>query len=237
MSSNKRNDSLRIPVLITSPKKADKAAEICRQRNIPTAYRINAVGTAPNDMIDILGLGSPDKAILVTALPKANAAELLKLFKKQLKLGAVDSGIAFTLPLTGASALLLHIMDKQLMDAQNITSIRNQNTERKEDNHMATTHSLILATVNQGFSQEVMDAARTAGAGGGTVVHSHRVGDEKEASLWGLSFQEEKDMVIIVADNQNKLNIMNAISEKCGMNSEAKGMVVSMPIDTVIGLD
>jgi len=183
-------------------------------------------------MIDILGLGSPDKAIIVTALPKANAEELLLIFKKQLKLGAVDSGIAFTLPINGASALLLHIMDKQ-----NSTPPQSKNTERKEDNHMATTHSLILATVNQGFSQEVMDAARTAGAGGGTVVHSHRVGDEHEASLWGLSFQEEKDMVIIVADNNNKLNIMNAISEKCGMSSEAKGMVLSMPIDTVIGLD
>ena len=232
MSSGKRNDSLRIPVLITSPKKADKAAEICRQRNISTVYRISAVGTAPNDMIDILGLGSPDKAIIVTALPKANAEELLLIFKKQLKLGAVDSGIAFTLPLTGASALLLGIMDKQ-----NSTPPQSKNTERKEDSHMATTHSLILATVNQGFSQEVMDAARTAGAGGGTVVHSHRVGNEHEASLWGLSFQEEKDMVIIVADNNNKLNIMNAISEKCGMSSEAKGMVLSMPIDTVIGLD
>ncbi len=231
MSSNKRNDSLRIPILITSPKKADKAAEICRERSISTVYRINAVGTAPNDMIDILGLGSPDKAIIVTALTKDSAEELLKTFKKQLKLGAIDSGIAFTLPLSGASALLLHIMDKQY------ASVQVKNTERKDDNHMATTHSLIVATVNQGFSQEVMDAARTAGAGGGTVVHSHRVGNEHEASLWGLSFQEEKDMVIIVADNQNKLSIMNAISEKCGMNSEAKGMVISMPIDTVIGLD
>lgn len=232
MSTEKRKDSLRIPVLITSPKKADKAAEICREWNIPTVYRISAVGTAPNEMTDILGLGSPDKAILVTALSKSEAEELLKLFKKQLKLGAVDSGIAFTLPITGASALMLHIMDKLGAERH-----QNNNTEGKENNQMATTHSLIVATVNQGFCQEVMEAARTAGAGGGTVVHTHRVGNEQEASLWGLSFQEEKDMVIIVADNKNKLDIMNAISEKCGMNSEAKGMVISLPIDTVIGLD
>ena len=30
---------------------------------------------------------------------------------------------------------------------------------------------------------------------------------------------------------------MHEISEKCGINSEAKGMVISMPIDSVIGLD
>ena len=228
MSSEKRKASLRIGVLITSPKKADKAAEICRQRDIPTVYRISGLGTAPNEMTDILGLGSPDKAILVTALHKENAEEILKVFKKQLKLGAVDSGIAFTLPLTGASALLIHIMDK--LQSPLIT-------DGKDEALMATTHSLIVATVNHGFSQEVMDAARTAGAGGGTVIHSHRVGDEQEASRWGLSFQEEKDMVVIVADNKSKLDIMNAISEKCGMSSEAQGMVLSIPIDTVIGLD
>ncbi len=228
MSSEKRKAALRIGVLITSPKKADKAAEICRERDIPTVYRISALGTAPNEMTDILGLGSPDKAILVTALHKENGEEILKIFKKQLKLGAVDSGIAFTLPLTGSSALLLHIMDKSQPAFI---------TDGKDKTPMATTHSLIVATVNQGFSQEVMDAARTAGAGGGTVIHSHRVGDEQEASRWGLSFQEEKDMVVIVADNQSKLNIMNAISEKCGMSSEAQGMVISIPIDTVIGLD
>lgn len=228
MSSEKRKAASRIGVLITSPKKADKAAELCRRRDIPTVYRISALGTAPNEMIDILGLGSPDKAILVTALHKESAVEVLKTFKEQLKLGSVDSGIAFTLPITGASALMLHIMDK--LQPAFIT-------DGKDETPMATTHSLILATVNHGFSQEVMDAARTAGAGGGTVIHSHRVGDEQEASRWGLSFQEEKDMVVIVADNRSKLNIMNAISEKCGMSSEAQGMVISIPIDTVVGLN
>lgn len=228
MSSEKRKAASRIGVLITSPKKADKAAEICREQGIPTVYRINALGTAPNEMIDILGLGSPDKAILVTALHKESAVAVLKDFKKQLKLGSVDSGIAFTLPITGASALMLYIMDKLQTE---------QNTEGKDETPMATTHSLIVATVDQGFSQEVMDAARTAGAGGGTVIHSHRVGNEQEASRWGLSFQEEKDIVLIVADNQSKLSIMNAITEKCGMSSEAKGMVISVPIDTVMGLN
>ena len=98
-------------------------------------------------------------------------------------------------------------------------------------------YALIAAVVNQGYTENLMNAARSVGAGGGTVIHSHRVGDEQEASRWGLSFQEEKDMVVIVADNKSKLDIMNAISEKCGMSSEAQGMVLSIPIDTVIGLD
>ena len=49
-------------------------------------------------------------------------------------------------------------------------------------------------------------------------------------------FQEEKEIVIIVADAEKKLSIMQAIGETCGMHSEAKGLVVSLPIESVCGL-
>ena len=46
--------------------------------------------------------------------------------------------------------------------------------------------------VNQGYSEEVMNAARAAGAGGGTVLHSRRIGDEEALSFWGISVQDQK---------------------------------------------
>ena len=227
MASEKSNARLRLGVLITSPKKAEKAAKICIDKKIPVLYRISAVGTAPNEMTDILGLGSPDKAIMITALSAFDSEQLMLTYKKQLRLGTIDSGIAFTLPVSSASILLLHIAN----------NIQGTNNNGKEEKPMASTHSLIVATVDHGFTQDAMDAARTAGAGGGTVIHGHRVGNEQEASLWGLSFQEAKDIVLIVADNDSKNSMMTAISEKCGMKSEAKGMVISIPIDTVTGIN
>ena len=82
-----------------------------------------------------------------------------------------------------------------------------------------------------------MDVARAAGAGGGTVVHSRRIGNKETLGFWGMSIQEEKEMLFIVTENENKLKIMQAIGEKCGMHSEAKGILVSLPIENVIGLD
>ena len=41
---------------------------------------------------------------------------------------------------------------------------------------------------------------------------------------------------MIIADQRSKYRIMNAISENCGMNSDAKGVVLSLPIDKVMGL-
>ena len=41
---------------------------------------------------------------------------------------------------------------------------------------------------------------------------------------------------IINIRNKHKVQIMRAISEKCGMQTEAKGPVLSLPIDSVMGL-
>ena len=53
-------------------------------------------------------------------------------------------------------------------------------------------YQIIVALVNQGYSEEVMAAARPAGAAGGTVLHSRRVGAEEALSQWGFSLQEGK---------------------------------------------
>lgn len=97
-------------------------------------------------------------------------------------------------------------------------------------------YSMIAAIVNQGYSENVMEAARAAGAGGGTVIHSHRIGDEAISGAWGFALEDEKDIVMIVADNDSKETIMQAISDACGIKSDAKGIVLSLPIESVIGL-
>ena len=68
------------------------------------------------------------------------------------------------------------------------------------------------------------------------MVHSRAIENENATGFWGLSVQEEKEIVLILAELENKLPIMRAISEKCGMHSEAKGLVISLPIDSVMGI-
>ena len=97
-------------------------------------------------------------------------------------------------------------------------------------------NSLIIAAVNHGYSEELMNVACAYGARGGTVMHSRAIGDEKAMSLWGVALHEEKELVMIIVDGKSKLHIMQAISEQCGMNSDAKGVVLSMPINKVMGL-
>lgn len=98
-------------------------------------------------------------------------------------------------------------------------------------------HSLIMAVVNQGNSDDLMDAAKAAGARGGTVIHARRMGAEDVTKFFGISVQEEREVVMILADKSSKKEIMQAINRSCGMQTEAKGMVFSLPVDSIAGID
>lgn len=218
----------RLLVLIATPKLADKATEMFKENGLPVQYRFTAEGTASSDILDMLGLGGIDKAMLLCAVPRPFGHAMLRQCHSRLRLDAAGSGIAFTMPITGVSKLLLQMMN-YTADQSDVGG--------KEGNSMAEeAYTLIAAIVDRGFSNEVMDAARAGGAGGGTVVHSRSVGGGVTSAFRELRVQEEKEIVLILAEQDKKVDIMRRISESCGMHSEAKGVVLSLPIDEVMGL-
>lgn len=217
-------------VLIATPKLADKAAAMFLDSALPIQYRLGAEGTASSEIMDTLGLGSIDKAVLVSTVPRSFGSTMLGLLHSKLRLDAVNSGIAFTLPLSGANRLLLRLM-------QHTAAESGQPENGKDEDRMTQRkHALIAAIVNRGYSNEVMEAARGAGAGGGTVMHSRSIDSEEASAFWGLGVKEEKEIVLILAEEEQKTAIMTAISGRCGTLSEAKGLVLSLPIDDVMGL-
>ena len=60
-------------------------------------------------------------------------------------------------------------------------------------------NSMILVTVNQGFTEEVMETARKAGARGGTIIHARWAGSESVEEFYGITVQQEKEVIAIVS--------------------------------------
>lgn len=61
------------------------------------------------------------------------------------------------------------------------------------------THELIIVIANQGFTDKVMDAARAAGATGGTAVHAKGTGTELAKKFFGVSLAAEKELIFILS--------------------------------------
>lgn len=221
------NQSFQLLMLITTHKLADKAEAILKKNGLPLQYRLHAEGTASNEMMDMLGLGSVDKTLLVSPMPAAAVTPVTQRLRRELRMHAVNSGIAFTVPLSGASKLILHLLRHDTAAAQSEGKDENTMSEKK--------HALVVAMINRGFSGDVMEAAKGAGARGGTVVHSRCIGNTEANAMLGIDTHEEKEIVMILAEAGDKVAIMEAITARCGTATEAKGLVMALPVDTVIG--
>ena len=98
---------------------------------------------------------------------------------------------------------------------------------------MANTHKqqMILISVNQGFTDQVMQTAKAAGAMGGTILRARLAAAENLEQYGDISAQEEKEIIAILAPAGVASNIMEEVNKAHGFHTEACGMVTALPVD------
>lgn len=95
---------------------------------------------------------------------------------------------------------------------------------------------LIIALVNTGFTELVMDAARSEGAQGGTVVHARGTGNKEMEKRFGIVITPDKEMVLILVNEKISDKILKAIYDKAGLQTKGQGIAFSLPVEDVVGL-
>ena len=97
-------------------------------------------------------------------------------------------------------------------------------------------HEVIFVIVNQGYAEEAMDVAREQGVRGGTILNARGVAREKEAAFFGITIQQEKEILMMVVEKDIKDKVLNALYSQMGMAKKAKGIAFSLPVSDVTGL-
>jgi len=81
-----------------------------------------------------------------------------------------------------------------------------------------------------------MSAARTAGAGGGTIIDARGTGTPEDATFFGIHLAPEKEMLLIVASNEDTPSIVNAIKNQPALNERGAGIVFTLNIEDFVKL-
>jgi len=102
---------------------------------------------------------------------------------------------------------------------------------------MTNDHDLIVSILNNGYCDSFMNTAREAGALGGTIINARGQGHEGAVKFFGISVEDEKEIIIILTNKEKKAAIMRAICETHGLNSKAQGIIFALPVDNVLGLN
>ena len=96
-------------------------------------------------------------------------------------------------------------------------------------------HEVIVVMANRGCIDVVMDAARSAGATGGTVIHARGSGAAGDNHFYGVTLADERDVFFIVPHSEDRVRIMQAIVNGAGLHTPAKAAVFSIPIQHMVG--
>ena len=90
--------------------------------------------------------------------------------------------------------------------------------------------TMITVIVNKGYADDVMAAARSAGAGGGTVVSARGTARETDARFFGMHIVPEKEMLIMVVKNEVKAAVIEAIGKLKCLKEPGMGIAYSSPV-------
>lgn len=97
-------------------------------------------------------------------------------------------------------------------------------------------YEVIFCIVNAGYSEEVMDAARNLGCGGGTVIRARGTANPESEKIFNIPIHPEKEIVMMVVKSAIKNEILHALYKAVGLNTEGQGIAFSMPVESVVGL-
>lgn len=198
----------------------NKLIKLYDQEQVFTHMRCEVTGTATSEIMDILGLGGSEKDIILSFAPAGTALNLLEKLKDDLHDLCPGRGIAFMVAMEAVTNLL----------AASIGA-RTKLEKDREYEDMQEKNSLIMITVNQGFTDEVMSTAKEAGARGGTVVRGRWVMMDEIEQMKGLTLREEKEIILIVVPREIRNSVMEAVNTHHGLQSEAGAVICSLGVE------
>lgn len=207
-------------ITITDRSRGGEFAAWFQSQGVPLVLTVLGQGTATTEILDCLGLEATEKAVLMLAAP--NSRRLIRRAERDLWLDVPGRGILMTVPIAsiGGARARDYLLPQ----------------EGEESMEQERTHELIIVITNRGRTDQVMNAARSAGAGGGTSVHAKGTGTELAKKFFGVSIAAEKELVFILAEVDKRRPIMKAVMDQAGMQTEAQSLVFSLPVTDIAGL-
>lgn len=200
--------------------------ERMRAQNIQMHIQTVGHGTAPSEMMDILGLGTKDKDVFISFATEKTVGQLVANLTQNLENSIRYGGLMMVIRASALNRLAAEIVVRSQTDDIDKEDKRIMGSEGK--------YNLILITVNQGYADEVMETAKKAGATGGTVIRGRMLGAEQLKQIEDKGIQEEKEIITILSPTAISAQIMNEVNKEFGLRTDAKGIVCAVPVEKAL---
>lgn len=178
-----------------------------------------------NSLLQFLGIGESDQDVVLILTDSSSLDGIMEKIKDAARAEKKLSGFA---AVTDVSTFMKYIVEDKKMEII-------QTGENRMDGQ--TSHEMIAVIVNSGFADDVMMAARKAGAHGGTVLNARGTGKQEDVKFFGISIVPEKEILLIVSEKDKSKAILDAIKALDCFSTPGSGICFSTDVDkfTILG--
>ncbi len=217
---------LYLMVTITDRNQTKRFTTFYQEYGVDISITTVGKGTARSEILDYFGLEGSAKSVLFHIVTGDKWKEIKVGLQRKMQIDIPGIGIAFIVPLSsiGGKKALNYLTSGQ-------DFVKGEESALKD-----TKYELLVVIANQGYTELVMDAARSVNAAGGTVIHAKGTGAQQAEKFLGVTLVPEKEMVFIVVRKNQKNDIMSAIMKQAGLETKARSIVFSLPVTDTAGM-
>lgn len=199
--------------------KASKIVRYAMKQGINGATIFLGKGTVNNYFLKLLDLTDVRKEIIMMVAHKDVVDKALPELDKKFQFEKPHHGIVFT------------------MSVNSVYGIRkDSSTNDAKEEGGKNMHKAIFVVVDRGKAEYVLDSAIAAGAKGATIINARGSGIHEQKVLFSFPIEPEKEILLIIAENDRAEDIVAAIRKDHKIDEPGKGILFVLDVNQTIGL-
>jgi nitrogen regulatory protein PII len=201
-----------------------KAITVAKKHGVSGGTILLGKGTVKNRILEFLELHDTRKEIVFMIAEKTTAYQALEILNKEFAFHKPNHGIAFTISVAG------------LLESKRGLILDNHSDQEKRRGEKNTMYQAIFTIVDRGNAVNVIDAANKGGARGGTIINARGSGIHETHTLFNMPIEPEKEMVLIICQNDLTDSIVSSIKEHINIDEPGKGIIFILDVNSTYGL-
>ena len=97
-------------------------------------------------------------------------------------------------------------------------------------------YKVIVAALKSDVTDQVVDAAKSCGISGATIVPGRGTGMREAKTFLGLTLETQTDVVLFLAEEELVEPVMAAIQQAGRLDEHGTGVVFVLPVEQVAGI-
>ena len=195
-----------------------RVLKIARNNGISGGTISLAKGTVASRLLEILDISDTRKEVVMMISEQKRAYDALEALNRELALQKPNHGVAFSVSVAG------------------LVGMRKINYNKHREGSGNTMNSAIFVIVDRGNAEEVVDAAKTAGARGATVINARGSGIHETQMLFNMEIEPEKEIVLILAQKDIVAPVVSSIREKTKLDEPGNGVLFVLDVNQIYGV-